>query len=416
MSLGERLREMLDPGTTQGGAPSPNGPTRRRPRPQAQPVNSSVRSYDIGDSGRPMPRAQWIGLGVVAALAVAVTAGLVFFLMTMRSQTAQTATPTPLAFATTPTVGAQSVATIFASPVVGAPPAVPAVTPQPTIQRLQVANAGGGGVNLRRDPGQGGERLSTLPEGTLVEIVGPDRTVDGMNWRNVRTLQGDVGWIAADFLAAEGAAPIAAIPGSGATILPVATAPGASGASGASAPRPTTGVASASATRGQVGNTGGQGANIRSEPGSSGRVLKTLPDGANLEVLGPEKEVDGTIWRQVRDPATGVTGWIVRGAVAPAGSMPTPVAPRTTPASGPTAAPKPAATAAPGGAGPTAAPKPANTPAPGGNPGPTVTPGPPPGNLPVIIQPATPRATSGAAPAATPKPSGGAATPKPSTP
>jgi SH3-like domain-containing protein len=419
MSLGERLREMLDPGTTQGGSPSPGGPTRRRPRAQAQPVNSNVRSYDASEPSRPMPRAQWIGLGLVAALAVALTAGLVFVILTLtRPGGGQTATPTPLALGVTPTVAAQTVATIFASPAVAASPAAPAVTPQPTIQRLQVANTGGGNVNLRRDPGQDGERITTLQEGTLVEIVGPDRVVDGMNWRNVRTLQGDVGWIASDYLAAEGAAPIAGVPGSNATILPAATAP-APAVANTPAPRPTTGVAAAGASRGQVGNTGGQGANIRSEPGSNGRVLKTLADGSNLEVLGPEREVDGTVWRQVRDPSSGVVGWIVRGAVAPAGSMPTPVPPRTAPTSGPTSAPKPTSGAAPA-TGPTAAPKPANTPAPGGAPSgaPAATPttAPAPGNLPVIIQPATPRATSGAAPAATPKPSGGAATPKPSAP
>lgn len=417
MSLGERLREMLDPGTTQGGSPtSPNGPVRRRTRTQAQPVNPTLRSYDATEPARPMPRAQWIGLGLIAALAVALTAGLVFVVMTMTNRGAQTATPTPLPFAASPTVGAQSVATIFASPVVGGP-ATPAVTPQPTVQRVQIANAGGGSVNLRRDPGPGGERITTLQEGTLVEIVGPDRTVDGVNWRNVRTLQGDVGWVSGEFLAAEGAAPIAGIPGSNATILPVVPSTPGAGQTTSAAPKPTTGVAAAGASRGQVGNTGGQGANIRSEPGSGGRVLKTLADGSNLEVLGPEREVDGTIWRQVRDPASGVTGWIVRGAVAPAGSMPTPVPPRTAPAAGATsAAPKPTAGSG-AGANPTAAPKPGSTPAPGSGPAPTATTGAPPGNLPIIIQPATPRpggSGTGTTPAPTPKPSGGA-TPKPSS-
>src|SRR5688572_27420572 len=85
MSLGERLREMLDPGATAGSSGTngstspPSGPTRRRPRSQAQPVNP-VRSYDT-ESSRPMPRAQWIGLGLAAALAVALTAGLVFVVL-----------------------------------------------------------------------------------------------------------------------------------------------------------------------------------------------------------------------------------------------------------------------------------------------------------------------------------------------
>ncbi|MFN8636867.1 MAG: SH3 domain-containing protein [Chloroflexota bacterium] len=411
MSLGERLREMLDPGTTAaGGAQSPNGSARRRARTQAQPVNPTLRSYDSSDPGRSMPRAQWIGLGLAAAAAVALTAGLVFWLLTLNRPSASTATPTPLALGPSPTT-AQSVAAIFASPSSAVPPTAPAVTPPPVNQRLQVSSSGGGGVNLRRDPGQTGERLKTLSDGTLLELVGPDRTVDGAIWRNVRDPQGEVGWVAGEFLVPEGSSSVAGIPGSSAQILPPATSSTSAGPASTAAPRPTTGVAASGATRGQVGNTGGQGANIRSEPGSGGRVLKTLADGSNLEVLGPEKEVDGTIWRQVRDPSSGITGWIVRGAVAPAGSVPTPV-----PAPGrPTAAPATGATAAPvvkpstgsgNNAAPTATPKPSSGSGSSGN-GPSANPTTPPGNLPVIIQPATPRPSSGSGS------SGGGTTPTP---
>ena len=163
-------------------------------------------------------------------------------------------------------------------------------------------------------------------------------------------------------------------------------------------PKPTSpGVAPSGATRGQVGNTGGQGANIRSEPGSGGRVLRTLTEGSTIDVLGPEREVDGQIWRQVRDTQSGVTGWIIRGAVAPAGTVPTPAtgpagptrAP-TTPQPGATQAPAAKPTSGPGGAPATVAPAKPTT---------------PPGNLPIIIQPATPRPTgSGASATATPRP------------
>lgn len=415
MSLGERLREMLDPGTTAGGSPSQNGPVRRRSRTQAQPVNPTLRSYDSGDSGRSMPRAQWIGLGLAAAVAVALTAGLVFALLTYNRPTVATATPTPLAIGASPTT-AQSVATIFASPASALPPTPPAVTPQPVNQRLQVSSSGGGGVNLRRDPGSTGERLKTLPDGTLLELAGPDRTVDGAIWRNVRDPQGEIGWVSGEFLVPEGSASLTGIPGSGATILPPATSSTSSGPSATAAPRPTTGVAASSATRGQVGNTGGQGANIRSEPGSNGRVLKTLADGSNLEVLGPEKEIDGVIWRQVRDPGSGVTGWIVRGAVAPAGSVPTPLPvpgrPASTPAPGATSAPaaKPSTGSGSTGTAPTAAPKPttgSGGSGSSGSGGATPVPTAPPGNLPVIIQPATPRPSGGSTN------SGGGATPTP---
>jgi SH3-like domain-containing protein len=401
MSLGERLREMLDPGATAAGSPPPAGPPhRRRPsRSQAQPVNP-MRSYDTTEPARPMPRAQWIGLGLAAALAVALTAGLVFAILTITRPSSQPVTPTAAPVVSSPTALPSTIAGIFATatPQTASPtPAAPPATAQVVGQRLQIANTGGEGVNLRRDPGQAGDRIKTLPEGSIVEIVGPDQNMEGTVWRNVRDLQGDVGWVAGGFLAVEGSAPII-----------VAPPPSTSGTSTASSGAPTTastpvpkptspGVAASTASRGQVGNTGGQGANIRSEPGSGGRVLKTLPDGSNLDVVGPDREVDGQVWRQVRD-SSGVTGWIIRGAVAPAGSVPTPApaAPTRAP-SGPTAAP--AATQAPAAPKPTSgsggAPAATQAPSAPSNPQPTAGPTKAPGNLPIIIQPATPRPTGG---------------------
>jgi SH3-like domain-containing protein len=362
---------------------------------QAEPLagGGGGRGYDP-EPGRPMPRAQWIGLGLAAVVAVALTAGLVFAILTITRPSTAMATPTPLPIVASPTT-ASSIAAIFASPTsASSPVAAASPTPQGIGQRLQVANTGGEGANMRREPGQTGERIKIITDGNLVDIIGADQTADGLVWRNVRDLQGDTGWVAASLLAPEGTVPAAAAPGS--SLNPVA--PGAAAApapAATTAPRPTAAAASsAAAGRGQVGNTGGQGANVRSEPGSGGRILKTLAEGATIEVLGPEREADGLVWRQVRDSA-GVTGWIIRGAVAPAGSVPTPApavtrAPAIVPA-GPTSAP-----AAKPGTGPTQAPatKPSGgnpTPKPsGGNATPTVAPTQD-DDLPVIIQPATPR-------------------------
>jgi hypothetical protein len=368
---------MLDPGAS---APSPgsNGPIRRRHRgAQAQPVNPT-RSFD-SDPGKPMARGQWIAIGLVAAVAVALTAALVFAILNFTrpsDQRAATPAATPSA---APTV--QSIASIFAppTPAVAVTPASP--TPPGSIgTRVQVGNTGGDGANLRRVPGQTGDRIKTIPDGTLLQIVGPDQAADGQTWRNVRDPQGDSGWIISSLLVPEGTVP-----------PPVASAPGSGSSEGttpANTPvaRPTSATTTGPASRGQVGNTSGQGANIRSEPGASGRVLKTLAEGTPVEVLGPEREVDGRIWRQVRDPQ-GVTGWLVGGAVVPPGTVATPVPPVI----------NPAATSAP--AGPTTAPAPAATPKPsGGNPpaaAPTSTPS---GNLPIIIQPATPLPKPGGSP------------------
>ena len=402
MSLADWLREKFGSGAGAGPAGA-SAAARRRARNQAQPLTPGVRSDEAPEPARPMARAQWIGLGLAAALAVALTAALVFVIMSVIQPSGRaTATPTalPAAASTSPTPTVSSIAAIFATftptPVTG-----PTATAQAVVgQRLQVAGTGNDGVNLRREPGQTGERIKTIREGTVLEVVGPDQTVDGTVWRNVRDTQGESGWIAASFLAAEGSVPPV---GSAPNTIPGSDQPSSSATIVTAAtpvPKPTSpGVAAAGASRGQVGNTNGQGANIRSEPGSGGRVLKTVAEGTNLEVLGPEREVDGQIWRQVRD-SSGVTGWIIRGAVAPPGTIPTPVPP----AAGPT---RPAATAQPGAApaGPTQAP--AAKPTSGTSAPPLATPRPtqPPGNLPIIIQPATPRPSGGGAAAtATPRP------------
>jgi len=338
-----------------------------------------------------MARAQWIAIGLVAAAAVALTAALVFAILTItRPGDQRVATPAAtLAASPTPP---PPISAIFATSTPAVPP-TPGPPPgqAPTTGTLQVGNTGGEGANLRRDPSQSGERIKTIPEGTVLTIVGPDVQADGQTWRNVRDIQGDSGWIVAQYLVPEGTVPppVAAAPGSssGTASTAIASTP---------APRPTS-ASTGPAGRGQVGNTGGQGANIRSEPGGGGRVLKTLAEGTNVEVLGPEREVDGRVWRQVRDPQ-GVTGWIVAGAVVAPGTVPTP-APVI----------NPAATNAPAAGGATATPRPAGAPtsAPAGTTtapaGPTSPPArptsTPSGNLPVIIQPATPLPKPGSSPA-----------------
>ncbi|MDP8923730.1 MAG: hypothetical protein M3O34_12725 [Chloroflexota bacterium] len=56
-------------------------------------------------------------------------------------------------------------------------------------------------------------------------------------------------------------------------------------------------------------NTEGAGASLRREPGASGQRVKVIPEGREVEALGPTREVDGRTWRSVRD-AQGAVGWI----------------------------------------------------------------------------------------------------------
>jgi len=67
----------------------------------------------------------------------------------------------------------------------------------------------------------------------------------------------------------------------------------------------------------KVGDTGGTGANMRERPGAAGQIVKTVPEGATLTVVGANQQMDGKTWRNVRDD-TGTTGWIAEELLEPA--------------------------------------------------------------------------------------------------
>ena len=77
---------------------------------------------------------------------------------------------------------------------------IPTPTPTRPICRAQVEGTFGNGLTLRDAPG--GTQVAILAEGDLVSIVAEEDTVnDGnRNWRKVRSLFGDEGWAAEEFL------------------------------------------------------------------------------------------------------------------------------------------------------------------------------------------------------------------------
>ncbi len=60
----------------------------------------------------------------------------------------------------------------------------------------------------------------------------------------------------------------------------------------------------------EVFGTEGSGLRMRMGAGTGYDRIKTLDDGAVLEIVGGPKEGDGYVWYQVRDQ-TGTTGWVV---------------------------------------------------------------------------------------------------------
>jgi hypothetical protein len=104
---------------------------------------------------------------------------------------------------------------------------------------------------------------------------------------------------------------LAASPGAAAASSPVVITPpqGTAIAPPSGAPGQTPGQASANGERLRVIDTGGSGANLRERPAATAPIVKTVPDGALLQVIGADQQVDGRGWRNVRD-ADGTQGWV----------------------------------------------------------------------------------------------------------
>lgn len=60
----------------------------------------------------------------------------------------------------------------------------------------------------------------------------------------------------------------------------------------------------------KVVGTGGSGLNMRAGAGTAQPRVKTLHDGATVEIIGGPKEANGFTWYQIKDEA-GASGWVV---------------------------------------------------------------------------------------------------------
>ena len=64
----------------------------------------------------------------------------------------------------------------------------------------KVSGTGGLGLNLRSGAGTGHARVKTLPEGSVVEIIGGPKEANELTWWQVRDQTGVAGWAAAKYL------------------------------------------------------------------------------------------------------------------------------------------------------------------------------------------------------------------------
>ena len=87
-----------------------------------------------------------------------------------------------------------------ASPTLVTSSGAPSPATKPPGEQVKVAETGGTGVNMRERPGAAGPVFKTVPEGTVLLVVGADQQMDGKAWKNVRDDTGSTGWIAAELL------------------------------------------------------------------------------------------------------------------------------------------------------------------------------------------------------------------------
>lgn len=82
-------------------------------------------------------------------------------------------------------------------------PGISDPTPEPLVPtgaQFQVRGTDTEGLFLRPDPSSAGAPITTLPEGTIVTVIGQDIVGPDRVWKNVRTADGLEGWVASDFV------------------------------------------------------------------------------------------------------------------------------------------------------------------------------------------------------------------------
>jgi hypothetical protein len=89
-----------------------------------------------------------------------------------------------------------------AEPKPGGSPTTVAQSPSPPAEgeKVKVKESDGTGANLRDKPGQTGTVVKTIPEGTVLQVVGEDKQMDGKTWKNVKDDAGTTGWMASELL------------------------------------------------------------------------------------------------------------------------------------------------------------------------------------------------------------------------
>lgn len=65
---------------------------------------------------------------------------------------------------------------------------------------VRIVETGPNGLNFRKEPARVAERIRSLPEGNVYEVVGGPATADGLTWWRLKDADGTTGWGASDYL------------------------------------------------------------------------------------------------------------------------------------------------------------------------------------------------------------------------
>ncbi|MCI0393819.1 MAG: SH3 domain-containing protein [Chloroflexi bacterium] len=178
--------------------PDPRDPDQELTRPRLRRQRQ--------DSREPIPWL-WLGMGVVVTVAGMGLALLLASFFLAREPLAVdlptptiirlTAPPSPIPSATSP---------------LATPSPIPTFTPPPTPNLsiapeevtagyyAEVANTENIGVSLRGGPSTDNIRLQTVPEGTVLLVIGGPEAGSNLTWWQVRLPDGTEGWVVSDYL------------------------------------------------------------------------------------------------------------------------------------------------------------------------------------------------------------------------
>ena len=93
------------------------------------------------------------------------------------------------------------IATAASASPISQPPTATAVQPEPESPTVYVGNTDGDGVFLRRTRNMA-DRIAAYPDDTQLVVLGPDTSANGITWKHVRTPDGKVGYVPAQYTVA----------------------------------------------------------------------------------------------------------------------------------------------------------------------------------------------------------------------